>query len=154
MTMTFGQFADGGPVLDPTNHASGPLSKKFAPVTHDQVNEKPLFASDFRPIHYDLYKWLQVIIASMTIFFISLILVSKRFRRRFPSGKASHCLLAGLCLVLIISRMGIIIYLDAFSFFAQARYLFPVYPFLLTLLVLLPGAKTLTAKVSRDEIWS
>lgn len=127
MTATFGEYSDAGPPFDPESHAAGETAETFAPITHDQVAQSPLFDSRFRHAHYDIYK--AVHLACFVLLAVAVCLAAAV--RNYRPDQLPGLYLAAFCLIMILSRTGIITYLDAFSFHAQIRYLFPVYPFLL-----------------------
>lgn len=137
MTITFGEFSNGGPAFDPESNASENISQVFAPITHDQVAESPLFDTLFRPLHYNIYKFIHFICFA----FMGIVLLQMAINKNFFSTNLPRFCFSLFCLIMILSRMGIITYLDAFSFHAQIRYLFPVYPFLLTFIFTFPWSK-------------
>lgn len=125
----------GFPDFAPAPHAGGPVAARYAAVSHDQRAETPWFAGRWWPLLVVFYTLLHVaaVLAVMTV------LPRGCFAGR--RGKAAAFaepvkIVLALCLLVVLSRLAVVVYLDAFSFYAQVRYLFPVYPALLVLLTL------------------
>ena len=73
-------------------------------------------------------------------------------RGEFPvklNGDRRNCWLISLLMVLIISRLAIVGYIDAMSFWAQIRYMLVIYPALITLICV----KRLSLLFPRQQDW-
>ena len=150
LAVTFGDFA-----LQPQDPDSlnPDLIKRYQEVTHDQKQDWPENYWKMTDIHIKVYRLVQLIGG---LFF--LVVVGIFFFRRFKNRKESnvgpkfpHWQLTICTLIFILSRIAIVGYLDAMSFFTQIRYLIVLYPALMVLLCLVLPPTDAASKKGRSH---
>jgi hypothetical protein len=136
LALTFGDFA-----LQPedSDRLNPDLIRRYQEITHDQGQDWPDNYWKVSDIHVKIYRLIQLIggLVFLTVFVIFFFRRStnpdaRHIGPRFPLWQLTLC-----TLIFILSRIAIIGYLDAMSFFAQIRYLIVLYPALMVLLCLL-----------------
>lgn len=136
LTVSFGDMPANMKV-EPQTHAQGGLAERYRRITHDQKPHMPLYAGAIRNFHFWVYKIVQV--GGLFLILAGLVTrLSKRKDGKFLLGnfKKQNWIVVICSIIFLISRIGIISYIDAVSFSAQLRYLLVVYPPLLVLISL------------------
>jgi len=115
------------------------LVKRYEHITHDQ-NPQPLWKMGLIRFHFTIYTWIQLIGVGMLIIRLPWNLVRGPWHQNgdtIPESRApsAYGTVAILALALIGSRIALVSYIDAMSFPAQLRYLFVIYPALMTLAI-------------------
>ena len=135
LAFTFGDFA-----LRPedSDRLNPDLVKRYQEITHDQRRDWPDNYWKISDIHVNIYRLVQFIggLLFLVVFAVFLIRRLKNRNTRHFGPKFPHWHLTICTLIFILSRIAIIGYLDAMSFFAQIRYLIVLYPALMALLCL------------------
>ncbi len=119
--------------------ANPDLVKRYEHITHDQNPQSPWKMGLVR-FHFSIYTWIQLIGVGMLIIRLPWNLVRKSWHKNDDTISASlaptaYGAVVILALVLIGSRIALVSYIDAMSFPAQLRYLFVIYPALITLAI-------------------
>jgi len=146
LAFTLGDFA-----LQPvdSDRLNPDLIKRYEKITHDQRQDWPDNYWKMTDIHVKIYRLAQL--AGGLLFLVTLAFFFFRRlknRKARPFGPKFSLWQLMLCtLVFILSRIAIVGYLDAMSFFTQIRYLVVLYPALMVLLCLvLPPMDALSKK--------
>jgi len=151
LALTFGDF-----VLQPedSDRLNPDLVKRYQKITHDQGQDWPVNYWKMSDIHIKIYRLVQLIGGLLFLMMVALFLF-----RRFKNSEARHpgpdfpLWQLTLCtLIFILSRIAIVGYLDAMSFYAQIRYLIVLYPALMVLFCLaLPPTDAVSEKGRSHE---
>ena len=131
-------IAEGFSVINKMK-ANPDLVKRYERTTHDQ-NPQPPWKMGLIRFHFSIYTWIQLILVGMLIIRLPWNLVRGSWHQNcdtIPASRApsAYGAVAILALVLIGSRIALVSYIDAMSFPAQLRYLFAIYPALITLAI-------------------
>jgi hypothetical protein len=118
------------------------LSARYMPVVGALDGCQGMIAVNMAEISFWMFRVIQTIcgvwiLAVVVMKGVALIRVKSTVEL---NGDLRNCWLVCLLAVLIISRLAIVGYIDAMSFWAQIRYMLVIYPALITLFcVMLPG---------------
>jgi hypothetical protein len=144
LSFTFGKLSEA--IQDTRQlESSAELSDRYDRITHDQSPSRKNVPNPFIGAAIRLFQLFQIAGGIWIV-----ITVGKKSWQWMISAQAAsskslqtHSWLAGCLLVFIISRLAVVAYIDAMSFYAQLRYLIVVYPALITLIcVLLPSYRS------------
>ena len=154
LAVTLGNFAVVARAWD-RFHPKRHIVRRYKDVTHDQSNKFPTNYWRVAAIHFKTYSLLQVsgMLILMVVFFMLLLRavpgLNTRWldKTRWMNIDGKRWKILACTLILILSRIGIVGYVDAMSFMAQIRYLFVIYPPLMILFCLaLPRFNFLSTK--------
>jgi len=151
LALTFGDFALQ---REDSDRLNPDLVKRYQKITHDQGQDWPVNYWKMSDIHIKIYRLVQLIGGLLFLMMVALFLF-----RRFKNSEARHpgpdfpLWQLTLCtLIFILSRIAIVGYLDAMSFYAQIRYLIVLYPALMVLFCLaLPPTDAVSEKGRSHE---
>jgi len=111
------------------------LVKRYERITHDQDPGPPWRMGLIR-FHFSIYTWIQLIgVGMLVIYFFWNLWHRKEDRIPVSWVVGARDAVVILALVMIVSRIALVSYIDAMSFPAQLRYLFVIYPALITLII-------------------
>ena len=138
LSFTFGKLSE---VIQDTRQLepSAELVARYDRITHDQSPSRKNVPNPFIGAAIRLFQLFQIAGGIWIV-----ITVGKKSWQWMISAQAAsskslqtHSWVAGCLIVFIISRLAVVAYIDAMSFYAQLRYLLVVYPALITLICLL-----------------
>ena len=124
------------------------LLARYDRITHDQ---RPFKGIHFSPFYISAYKGIQVGGGLLVLGVVLMALGGRKIRglNAIWKGQAYDKMLVSCLLVLITSRIVLIAYIDAISFWAQQRYLMPIYPCFIALIgLVLPEFKSIHSSVT------
>ncbi len=129
------------------------LVAKYESITHDQ---RPFQGLHFSRFYIITYKGLQLVGGLLVLSVLLISLRGKKVRERNGNAIWRHHvydkMIIFCLLVFITSRIVLIGYLDAISFWALSRYLMPIYPCLMALIGLVLPEFKLIWNVARRKL--
>jgi len=141
LSITFGKLLEAvqdAPPIQPSTE----LVSRYDQITHDQSPLKRNLSTVFIGIAIQIFQAIQI--AGGIWLLIAVGIKSWKWIKNIQSGLINimpeKYALTGCLMVFILSRIAVVAYIDAMSFYAQLRYMIVIYPALITLICLLPVA--------------